>query len=393
MKLEKQTVIRIGLAAGALILFNWLLHNIPAIGSVLGFIWSASFPFILGFVIAFLFNLPMSAIERKFMKKWSLKSKRPVSFFITLVLFVLFFGIFVLVLIPQLWNTTVQLVSSMPSYISRLSNNLKPLLAYQPDVEKLLANLSIDWSGVISWVVNILKNGAGNAFMSSIWVASSIAGGFFVFMIATIVACYMLFDKEHLSAQFKGLLKAYMPEKRYGQTVDLGQLLYTNYANFVSGQCLEALLLMTIYFIIFLVGGFYYPLLLSVIIGFTTLIPLIGAWIGGIICSFILLVSMGPSYTIAFLIILVVMVQIDANFIYPHVVGHSVGLSPIWVLVSVMFGAAVAGIVGMLLFIPLFSVAYTLVRRHATQRLTTRGLTNPVDELPKPAPKKKKKSK
>lgn len=390
MKLDKKTLIRLGLAAGVLILFNWMLHNISSIGSVINFFWSAGFTFILGFVFAFLFNLPMSAIERRFMKNWESKGKRVVSFFITLVLFIILFGIFFLVLVPQLWNTTVQLVASMPSHILRLNESLKPLLVYQPELEKIINNLSIDWAGLAGWVINLLKNGASNALMSSLWVASSIAGGLFIFMVSTIVACYMLFDKEHLTAQFKGLLKAYLPEKRYTQTINLGQLLYTNYANFVSGQCLEALLLMTIYFVIFFVGGFYYPLLLSVIIGFTTLIPLIGAWIGGLICSFLLLVSMGPSYTIAFLIILIIMVQIDANFIYPHVVGHSVGLSPIWVLASVMFGAAVAGIIGMLMFIPLFSVAYTLISRHARKRLDDRGLSNPVSELPQPVKKKKK---
>lgn len=393
MKIEKQTAVRLGLAAGGLILFNWMLNNLSSIGAIFGIIWSASFPFILGFVFAFLFNLPMSAIERRFMSKWNFKGKRAVSFFITLIFFVFLIGVFVLVLIPQLWSTTIQLLQSMPEYIARLNETIQPLLGYQSEIEKLISSLSINWDSLSNWMINLLKNGASNVFLSSIWFASSIAGGFFVFTVATIVACYMLFDKERLTAQFKGLLKAYLPEKGYTRTTDLGKLLYTNYANFVSGQCLEALLLMTIYFVIFLVGGFYYPLLLSVIIGFTTLIPLIGAWIGGLICSFILLVSMGPSYTIAFLIILVIVVQVDANFIYPHVVGHSVGLSPIWVLASVMVGAAVAGIVGMLLFIPLFSVGYTLVGRHATRRLEARGLSNPVQELPQPPPKKKKKEK
>lgn len=391
MKVDKRTLWAVGLLAGALILFNWLLNNLSGVGSVFSFIWAASFPFILGFVFAFLFNLPMAAIERHLLKKWHYKGKRAISFFITFMLFLLLFGILVFVLIPQLWNTTVQLAANMPGYINSLNTSLQPLMGHQPEAEKLFASLNLDWSKLTNWLIDLLKNGAGNVFMSSIWVATSIAGGFFVFTVATIVACYMLFDKERLTAQFKGLLKAYLPEKRFTQTMHLGQLLYTNYANFVSGQCLEALLLMTIYFVIFFVGGFYFPLLLSVIIGFTTLIPLIGAWIGGLICSFILLVSMGPSYTIAFLIILIIMVQIDANFIYPHVVGHSVGLSPIWVLAAVMAGAAIAGIVGMLLFIPLFSVAYTLVSHHATQRLENRGLVNPVDELPQPPVKKSKK--
>ncbi|NLW79844.1 MAG: AI-2E family transporter [Ruminococcaceae bacterium] len=382
MKLDKSTWIKIALIIGGAILFFWLLNNLDLLGTLLAAIWSLLFPFILGFILAFLFNLPMRFIEKHLFRGKGGRLRRPLSFILTLVLVLAIIAFVGILLVPQLVDTVSTLVRNMPTYIQHLQEWAQPYLDQLPELEAWLETLNIDWHSLVSQVISFVQNGAANLLSSAVGVATSIVSGVTSFIIGFIFTCYLLLDKEHLSAQLKGLLMAYLPLKRYRTLLSLGRLANRSYSKFVSGQILEAIIVTVIYLVVLSIGGFDYALLIAVLMGFFSIIPLIGVPIGCVLGSFILLMSMGFWRTVVYLIICFIIQQIEGNLIYPRVVGTSVGLPAVWVLVAVSVGGGLAGIFGMLFFIPLFSIVYQLVHRDAYSRLSKKGLTSPVADLP-----------
>lgn len=382
MQIDDKTIKKLGLAAAGCILFAWLLMNTQAIGSVVGTVWGILFPFVLGFILAFLFNIPMKSIETRFLKRVSPKRRRWTSFIITVFLLLAVLAFVIFLVVPQLVDTIATLGKAMPGYFAQLEKTFEPYLSYLPTVQQWLDDLNLDWESIVKQVSSWVQTGAGNVLSSVVGIATSIAGGFFSFFVGIVFACYLLLDKERFTAQFLGMLKAYLPKDKVDKLLDLGHLISHTYAKFISGQCTEALIVGVIYIIALTVGRFDYPLLIGVIVGITTLIPLIGAYLGCFFGMFLLFVSMGFWRTVAFVIMFVIIQQIEGNLIYPHVVGNSVGLPPVWIMVAVIVGGGLAGIFGALFFIPLFSVVYTLVRRDALSRLNKKGIPSPVSELP-----------
>ncbi|MGD9560445.1 MAG: AI-2E family transporter, partial [Oscillospiraceae bacterium] len=254
-----------------------------------------------------------------------------------------------------------------------------------------LQNLNIDWQSLLAKLTDVLQSGALDFIDGAVGVATSIVSGATSFVIGLIFACYLLLDKEHLSAQLEALLMAYLPKARFDKLMDLAKLTYRSYAKFVSGQLIEALIVTVIYIVVLHIGQFDYALLISVLIGFFSLIPMIGIIIGCAIGALLLLVSMGFWRAVIFLGVCFVVQQFEGNIIYPRVVGTSVGLPPVWVLVAVTVGGGLAGIPGMLFFIPLFSVLYTLLHRDARRRLAKKGIASPVGALPQRVPRSARK--
>lgn len=382
MQIDDKTIKKLGLAAAACILFAWLLTNTTAIGKLLGTAWGIIFPFVLGYILAFLFNIPMKSIETRFLKRLRPKRRRVLSFIITILLMLLVVAFVVLLVVPQLIDTIAALGSALPGYLAQLEKTLAPYVSSLPALKDWVDSLNLDWQSILKQLSGWLQTGATSVLSSAVGIATSIVGGLVSFVVGIVFACYLLLDKERFTAQFLGLLRAYLPGDKVDKLVALGHLISHTYAKFISGQCTEALIVGTIYLVCCLVGGFDYALLIGVVVGVTTLIPLIGAYLGCIFGAFLIFVSMGFWRTVAFVIMFVIIQQVEGNFIYPHVVGNSVGLPPVWIMVAVIVGGGLAGIFGALFFIPLFSVLYTLLKRDALAQLKEKGIPNPADSLP-----------
>lgn len=371
----------------------WLLQNYQPILSILRTIWILLFPFILGLIIAFLLNLPMKAIEKHLFKGRGGKLKRPISFVLTILFVLLLIGFLVFMVVPQIVAAVQQLSAAMPGYLAAAEKSLTPYLKYVPQLQEYVMNLDVNWADFAGKAWNFLQSGAGSIFSSAVGVASSIIGGAFSFFLGLIFACYVLLDKEHLGAQFKGFLQAYLPQKAYAKLMDLASLSDHIFSKFVAGQCTEGLVIGAIFSIVLFLSGFDYALLIGVLIGFMSLIPVFGTTIACILGALLLLMSQGLGRSIAFVILFLVIQQIDGNFIYPHIVGTSVGLPPMWVLIAVTLGGSLMGISGMFFGIPLTSVIYTLLHRDALERLNKKGILSPVKEMAgsTPPPKEKRK--
>ena len=333
---------------------------------VLKAIWGIVFPFVLGGAIAFVTNVPMSFLEKKIFGRAKKENKiveklaRPISLFLTIVFAV---GVIVLVMfgvIPQLTRTIGTLMMSIADFIPQMQSWIREFShnnqeQFNPDQ-------------AIKWGISLLGNGAGNMMNITMSAVGSIVSGLAAFFVAFSFACYVLFQKETLQVQIRKVFFAFLPKEKADAFLKVCSLTYRTFANFLTGQCLEAVILGCMFVVILSILRMPYALLIGVLIAFTALIPIFGAFIGCAVGSF-LIFMVNPKQAILFIIVFLVLQQIEGNLIYPHVVGESVGLPSIWVLAAVTIGGNLMGIVGMLVFIPLLSVFYTIFREFVYLRL------------------------
>ena len=221
---------------------------------------------------------------------------------------------------------------------------------------------------MINEVIGFLNNWMNNPDSSAMAKLSGTLGNMLNLFIGLIFAIYVLAQKEKLKRQTKNLLQAYLKQPVSETVWKVGKLTSITFQKFISGQCLEACILGTMFFITMSIFQIPYALLISVLIAVTSLIPIWGAFIGCIIGCFLIAV-VDPMRALGFLIMFLIIQQIEGNLIYPHVVGGSIGLPSIWVLAAVTVGGKLYGIVGMIFFIPICSVLYTLLKENVRYRL------------------------
>lgn len=331
-------------------------------------------PFLTGGAIAFVLNLPLRTIENKLMKKWNGKVtgrlKRPLSILLSIVFVLLILTLVIYTVVPAIKETVGLLTVQIPIFAGQVIDRMEKLAADYPDMlVKLqqLENMEVDWEVMFSKVSSFLTNGMGNVLTSAFSVASSIIGGVVNTFIAFVFAIYILAQKEKLASQGQRILHAYLNEKLCARVNHVLKLLHRNFSNFITGQCMEAVILGCMFIIVLSIFQFKYALLIGVLIAFLSLIPIVGAFVGCFLSAFLLLMD-NPVRALWFVVIFLILQQIEGNLIYPHVVGGSVGLPSIWVLVAVSIGGSLFGVLGMLCFIPLVSTAYSLLRESVNRR-------------------------
>lgn len=382
MELNRDTINKIrGLILFTVITVIVGINYIKVLGLLAAAVNMAA-PFILGAAIAFVLNVPMRRIESSLshvLKKGS-RLLRPVSMALSILLVagVLFLVMFVVA--PQLVRTLLGLQSSIPVFFGEVRQWLEQLFAENPQILTNMEQIQIDWQQLFNDSLKFLKNGAGSMLDTTFSAAISIVNGMSTFLIGFIFSIYILLQKENLIRQIKKLLAAFLPERTIEGIVRIAALTSRTFSNFFTGQCMEAVILGSMFFIVLVVLRLPYALLIGVLIAFTALIPVFGAFIGWAVGAFLMLI-ISPMDALLFSVVFFTLQQIEGNMIYPHVVGNSVGLPSIWVLVAVTLGGSMMGVVGMLIFIPLCSVLYTLLRDTVNERLKRRKLSVKPDDL------------
>lgn len=326
-------------------------------------------PFILGAAIAFVLNVPMRKIESFIAVKGNRKWMRPVSLSLTVLLVLGILGLVIFVVAPELIRTIWVIQSNIPVFINDTKDKAEQLFIQYPQIVEYINSIEIDWKSTVENVIGFLTNGAGTVLSNTVSAAVSFASGMINFGIGLIFAVYILLQKEQLGRQIKRVIKAYLPEAAYQKTLEVSALSEKTFSNFLAGQCLEAVILGSMFFLVLAVMRMPYALLIGVLIAFTALIPIFGAFIGAAVGAFLMLMT-NPLSALTFLVVFFILQQLEGNLIYPHVVGNSVGLPSIWVLVAVTLGGSAFGVIGMLVFIPLCSVIYTLLRQAVNHRLS-----------------------
>lgn len=402
MELDKQTIKKIiGLISFA-ILLSWGLKNTEFIKSLIALALGLIQPFLIGGVIAFVVNVPMRALENTcFIKPYQkrlaaqaaakptgkgaakapdkvpfwYRAKRPLSLILSLLLVLGVIGVGTLIVVPETVSSFSSIVNNLRNFPLMLNQWAQELMNWMPQaavwLEELNLNLdltSIDWREIITQVVNFLQNGAGNVLNTTFTVASGIFNGIVTGFLAIVFSFYLLMNKEKLGSQTKQLLYALLKEPHADYLVRVGQMTNRTFSKFLSGQCVEAVILATLFFVSMSILRFPYAMIISTLIAFTALIPVFGAFIGCVVGAFLILL-VDPVRAFWFVVLFLFLQQFEGNIIYPRVVGSSVGLPSMWVLVAVTLGGSMMGVLGMLVYIPMFSVFYRLIREAVSDRL------------------------
>lgn len=383
MNLNRDTIKKLlGLIAFAILLYVGL-QNTKMVSAALRYVVGLIAPFLIGGCIAFILNVPMRFFETKVFSaikpgpiKGVGKLRRILSLLLTLavVLGVIVFVVFMVA--PELYQSFAAIGRELTQFTNRVPQMLEEarerLPMFAEEIDKISDDLlNIDWKEIGQMATDFLQN--SNFLSSTVSIATSVVSGVANTIIGIVFAIYILLQKENLGRQFRRLFYAQFPEAGVDRFLEVCNLTSVSFNSFLSGQCLEAVILGLMFFISMSVLKMEYALVVAVLIGVTSLIPIFGAFIGCIVGAFLILIA-NPIQALWFIILFLVLQQIEGNVIYPRVVGGSVGLPSIWVLVAVTLGGSLAGVLGILFAIPIVSVIYTLLREHVRSRLRTRDI-------------------
>ena len=355
-----------------------LAFNLTAVGDFFQRLLKILTPFLVGAAMAFILDVPMSFFEKKLpIKKKKLeKLRRPLAYILTILILSILIFVILFLVIPELFNT-LDTISAIGNKIPEAAQQIEKW-AYNfsdnnPEIMKFFSDVSIDWKSYAEKIVNTFKDGLEGVLTSTVGILTGTISAIVTFFIGFIFSIYILFQKEKLGGQGKQILYAFLPEKKVEKVLYILRMAVQAFRKILTGQCTEAVILGSMFFVVLSIFRIEYALLISVMIAVTALIPVFGAFIGCGVGLFLLIFS-NPMQALWFFIIFIILQQLEGNLIYPHVVGGSVGLPSIWVLVAVTVGGSLMGVVGMLVCIPLSSVLYTLFREYVKKRLQERNV-------------------
>ena len=387
MKLPWKTCLRAGITVVVVYLActYW-----PKLTHAVGVALSAASPLLVGAVIAYVANILMTFYERHFFVKrkepiWR-KIRRPACMALAFLTAVVAIVWMLTTVLPELGRCVEMIIASLPAALNKAYTWLDERFQLGEMLKEMnlaMPGADFDWKSAITSAVNFVMTGVGGAVGVAVTAVSSVFSTVVTLFLAIVFAIYLLTGKEKLSAQFIRLSRTYLGDKITDRALYVLRVVDESFHSFIVGQCTEALILGAMCFIGMMVFGFDYALTISVLVGFTALIPIAGAYIAAVAGAFMIFVN-DPLQALLFLVFLVVLQQVEGNLIFPRVVGSSIGLPGVWVLAAVTVGGGVMGIPGMLIGVPLASAAYRMLSRDARAR----EMGKSVFEMPHEAKRK-----
>jgi predicted PurR-regulated permease PerM len=363
----------------------WLALNYKVALDLVGYVVGLFMPLIIGACIAFIFNVPMKFFENRLLGKldvrvgktgrgisaWKL-AKRVIALLLTLVAVLGIITFVLAMIIPTLKETITFIIARAPKFLDSLERNAKDIMSGLGIGGELADIFHSNWSEVPERILTFIS-GTGSVLASG---AASVAKGAFSTMsnaiFGFVFAMYILLTKETLARQIKRLISAYLSERKGDFILRTANLSMRIFEKFVAGQCIEAVIIGTLTALGSLAINSHYAIMLGVIVGFTALIPVIGAIIG-VVVGALLLVMVSPIQALAFIIFIIVLQQLENHIIYPRVVGKSIGLPGMWVMLAVLVGGSLYGIFGIIIGVPLTSVIYSMLRSDSQFRAKTKA--------------------
>lgn len=377
MQIDKKTVRKLFVLVVGAIFVYWLLHETDRFRNFWQSLSNMLSPFLLGSAMAFIMNVPLRAIERKLTFVRNDGLRRTFGIILTLLSVILVIAGIIWLLIPQITTTIQSLIPKLTDFFLRVESNVISFLESNPELLKWVTDSTdlkmLDWSNLIQKAATMLKDSVSLIATGAFSAVGSVADVVVDFVIGLVFALYCLARKEILARQGRRILYAFLPEHFSDETIRIMRLTNSTFSNFISGQCLEAVILGALFAVAMAILRLPYIPLVSVLIAVTALVPIVGAFVGCFLGAFFILVN-DPLQALIFVAMFLVLQQIEGNLIYPKVVGTSIGLPGMWVLVAVTIGGDLMGIAGMLVMIPISSVFYTLLREFTSNRITARQI-------------------
>lgn len=360
MQLTWKNCLKIGVTVFLLFL---AIHYWEAVMGAVKLVLGAATPIIIGLIVAYIINILMVFYEKRFFgrtkNKTLLKIKIPACMLLAILSFILIIALIVGLVVPELTSCIQLLISDIPPAMEALlSSELFKELAPEDLYEQLRG---IDWKTLMNDVVKMVSSGLGSTVGAVVSVVSNAVSGVVTGVLAFIFAIYFLLGKEKLGEQCRRVMKNYLPQKAVRKINYVLGVANDSFHRYIVGQFTEAIILGVLCAVGMLVFQFPYAGMIGALIGFTALIPVAGAYIGGIV-GFVMILTVSPVKALLFIVFLVVLQQLEGNLIYPKVVGGSLGLPAVWVLAAVTIGGALMGISGMLIGVPIAAAVYRLIR-------------------------------
>ena len=382
LKIDRKVSRGFVIAVFALIVGYMLLRETERVKMIWNFLKGIFSPFILGALLAFILNVPVRFFETKLGKLKNEKVRRITAICLMLLAVVLVIAAVLLLLVPQIEETVKNLVEQLPNFFVNVSDRVNLFLEQHPKIRDMLGledgYLGVEWKIVVETVLSALESSISTILGSAVNLLGSLASGIINAVFSIIFAFYCLARKETLARQGRKLLYSLLKEKHADELVRILRMTNSTFSNFITGQCIEAMILGLLFVPTMAIFKMPYIPLICVVITVTALVPLVGAFAGCILGAFFILVN-DPMQAVAFVLMFLVIQQFEGNVIYPKVVGESIGLPGMWVLLAVAVGGGLMGVMGMFLMVPLASVVYTLLREFTNKRIQHRAV--PAEKL------------
>lgn len=356
------------------------LLNIKYLVGYLGLFMNIITPILIGLGVAFILNIPMSFIEnhflafmnrfknkkRRFVKKNRdiNKGKRMIAIALTFIFVIGILAGLITFVIPQVSESVDTLMVKLPGYVDSFNALVDEALAFFNLPSTLWTDINIEWETLMEQFGSLLLSSVPEIFNAT----KNITVGFFNVIMGIVISIYLLADKENLLALKDKLIYAYIRKDRADFIQDVSVTANQVFHGFIAGQITEAFILGTLCTVGLAILQIPYALLIGVLVGMTSVIPVFGAFLGAVPSGFILLV-VNPIYCLIFVIYIIALQQVESNVIYPRVVGGSIGLSGLWVLVGMIIGGSLFGFLGIILGIPSFAVFYAVFRKITNERI------------------------
>ncbi|MGN0801783.1 MAG: AI-2E family transporter, partial [Candidatus Faecivicinus sp.] len=354
---------------------NAAVNHLNVVGRSIGHFFGLIMPVALGFVFAFLLSIPVNALEKHLIRphgtralKLQRRMQRPLSIVLSIVLIVAIVAFILYTILPNLVESLHALFLQLPGLFDELKAAVKPLEATAPELVRWIEGLTIDWNGLEAKLVSFLSDDSNQMLQTAISVATSVFGKMFSIALALIIAISAVYQKERLARQANTVLYALVSASKADHISALLRRIASIFTNFISGQVLEAFILGSMVFVGMLVFRFPHALAISALVMLMAFLPIIGAWLSAIIGAILILATDGVGKALGFVLMIIILQQIEGNLVYPKVMGKRVGLPSLWVLVAFTLGSGIAGVWGMLLFVPIFAVLYQLSRDYIHRR-------------------------
>lgn len=345
-----------------IVLFYTIVQHVSVVKNVLMSCYDAISPLIYGVVIAFIVNLLVTKLET-YMTGGIFKNqtvKRTTSIVASILILVGVITIVCFNMIPGIVDSVKQIAQKTPEAMNKGVVFLERNFGLPENLEQMTEDFEID-DTLINNMFGLFEN---TSFLNVVKAGGNVVGNVFSvlmkFFIGLFFAFYILAKKESIVAWLLKFIYTYFPEHTADKIEYVGKLVYNTYANFISGQCVDAIILGTLMAICMGIMGMPYPVLIGVIIAITAFIPVVGAFFGGAV-GVILIVMDSPLQALMFLVLFLILQQIDNRLIYPHVVGSAIGLPSILIFAAIIIGGEVGGVLGMFLCIPFTAVISTLI--------------------------------
>ena len=382
MEFNRKNVRTILLIIAFAVVLYTAAQNLASVYGAVKTVWNVFGVVITGLAMAFVLNVPLKLFEDRVFYGMSedrrplvRRLRRAVSLVCALVVSLGVIVILIAVVLPQLTQTVTEVAARLPEYISAVVNWINEVLA-KFDIEiEALKEFTVDWEKVFKDLSTYLKE--GNVINTATDVGTAAASTVMNTFLGLVVAVYVLAQKERIGRFTRRCIDAFLPKRASSAISRVASMASETFSSFVAGQLADSCILGILCYICMLIFRFPYPEVISVVIGVTSLVPMVGSFIGEVIGALLILI-VSPLKALLFVIMVLAIQQVDGAFIYPRIVGKSVGLPGVAVFCAVIVGGNIAGVLGAVMGVPVCAVLYALLKEAVASRLEGRRTDKPL---------------